>query len=68
MSGPAKYLMDTEEENLEMLLSRCRMIGYAQSKAEVLSLVQRIFGKVEESMCLYCMVGGHPSSGAILSL
>ena len=42
VSGPAKYLMDTEEENLATFLSRCGVIGYARSKAEVLSLVQRI--------------------------
>ena len=42
VSGPAKYLTDTEEENLATFLSRCGVIGYARSKAEVLSLVQRI--------------------------
>ena len=42
VSGPAKYLTLSEEDELSRFLSRCCQIGYARSKLEVLALVQRI--------------------------
>ena len=42
VSGPQKYLSTEEENELVRHLSRCASIGYAKSRKEVLTLVQRI--------------------------
>ena len=41
MSGPTKYLIPLEENELSRFLSCCCQIGYAHSKLEVLALVQQ---------------------------
>ncbi len=38
----AHYLADKEEKQLSTFLTRCGSIGYPQSKAQALALVQRI--------------------------
>ena len=42
VSGPAKYLEDTEEQDLVQFLLRCSTIGYAKTRKQVIALIQRI--------------------------
>ena len=43
VSGPPKLLTDREEEELETFLYDCAKIGYAKTRKEVMSLVDRFF-------------------------
>ena len=44
-SGPPKYLIDDEEEELEEFLSGCASVGFARSRQQVMELVQEVVNR-----------------------
>ena len=45
ISGPQRYLSDTEENSLVKFLCKCASIGFARSKKQVIALVNEIVQK-----------------------